>query len=117
MFERFAKRWLGTRKRTRAKGRGTRRRKAKGRRATTASGFLAALARRPALLLACGAGIGLIVGAVVANHRGSPPTVSGKTSSSSEIAAVTPSATALVAPATPTPAPAFPHTASAPVAP
>src|SRR5258707_1100108 len=117
MFERFAKRWLGARKRTRAKGRGTRRRKANGRRATTASGFLAALARRPALLLACGAGIGLIVGAVVATHRGSPPTVSAKPAASSEIAAVTPSAKALVAPATPAPAPALPPSASSPVAP
>ncbi|MFI5019255.1 MAG: hypothetical protein ACHQHK_15015, partial [Dongiales bacterium] len=84
MFERFAKRWLGARKRTRGKGRGTKSRKAKSRRATTATGFLAALARRPALLLACGAGIGLIVGAVVATHRGSPPTVSAKPAGSSE---------------------------------
>ena len=115
MFERFAKRWLGARKRTRGKGRGTRSRKAKSRRATAAYGFLAALARRPALLLACGAGIGLIVGAVVATDRGSPPTVSAKPAGSSEIAAVTPAAKALVTPAAP--APALPPSASSPVTP
>jgi hypothetical protein len=94
MFERFAKRWLGARKRTRGKGRGTKSRKAKSRRATTATGFLAALARRPALLLACGAGIGLIVGAVVATHRGSPPTVSVKPAEVPRSPAVMPAAKA-----------------------
>ena len=89
MFEQFAKRWLGARKRGAAKSRVTKRRKAKAVRAKTACqaglaktglangskagpGLLAALAKRPALLLACGAGIGLIIGALVATTIGEP---------------------------------------------
>jgi polysaccharide deacetylase 2 family uncharacterized protein YibQ len=107
MFERFAKRYLGARKRGRGKGRGTKSRRAKTGRAKTASGFLTGLARRPALLVACGAGIGLIIGALVATHRGSAPAVSAKPAVGSEVAAVmAPPQPAKVAPAeAPTPAP------------
>jgi len=108
MFERFARRWLGGRKRSRGKDRGTTRsRRAKAGRAKSAPGFLAALTRRPALLLACGVGIGLIIGAVVATHRASPPAASAKPAPSSEIAAVAPAPQPpKIAPALPAPMPA-----------
>ena len=123
MFERFAKRWLGARKRGRGKGRGTKSRKARSGRAKAGlakvgPGFLAALAKRPALLLACGAGIGLIVGALVATHRGSPPAVSAKPAASSEIAAIgAPSPEPPKVAAAPVqPAPALPPSATTPMA-
>jgi uncharacterized protein len=118
MFERFAKRWLSARKRVRGKGRVTRRRKAKSSRATAAPGLLAALAKRPALLLACGAGIGLIIGALVATHRASPPAVATKPAASSAAAAVAPSAEPPKVAATPAqPAPALPPSGTVPMAP
>jgi len=115
MFERFAKRWLSARKRVRGKGGRAKSRRAKGRKATAAPGFLAALAKRPALLLACGAGIGLVVGALVATHRG--PLPAARTPASS-IAAVTPAPEPPKPAVTPPqPAPAVPPSTTAPAAP
>jgi polysaccharide deacetylase 2 family uncharacterized protein YibQ len=113
MFERFAKRFLSARKRVRGKGRGSKSRKARSRKATATPGFLAALARRPALLLACGAGIGLIVGALVATHRASPLAVASKPATAVAVAqAPAPEPKAAAAPMPAAPAPAAPPPAS-----
>src|SRR5215813_13671568 len=66
MLERFAK-LISRPKRGKGKSRKPKRRAAK-----RAGVFLTTLAERPMLLLACGAGIGLVVGALLATHRPAP---------------------------------------------
>jgi len=101
-----------------ARAEGTKSRKAKSGRVKTASGFLTALAKRPALLLACGAGIGLIIGALVATHRGSAPAVAAKPAVGSEVAAVTaPPQPPKVAPSHPVEAPTPAPNAGTPATP
>ena len=72
MIERFAK-LIRRPKRGKAKGRKSRRRPVK-----RATGILAALAQRPLVLVACGAGIGLVIGALLATRQSSPAVVAQK---------------------------------------
>src|SRR6516162_8534745 len=72
MIERFAK-LIRRPKRGKAKGRKPKRRPVKG-----ATGILAALAQGPLVLVACGAGIGLIIGALLATRQPSPATIAQK---------------------------------------
>lgn len=71
MLERFAR--LIRRPKRGPKGGKARSRKPKRRSAKSAAGFFVALAERPMLLVACGAGIGLVVGALLATHLPAPP--------------------------------------------
>jgi uncharacterized protein len=82
MLERFAK-LIRRPRRGKAKSLKPKRRPAK-----RAAGFLAALAERPMLLVACGAGIGLVIGALLATYRPTPAIVVPKPLVQPQLAAV-----------------------------
>jgi uncharacterized protein len=119
MLERFAK-LIRRPKRGKAQGGRPKTRRPARRPAKRAAGFFAALAARPMLLVACGAGIGLVTGALLATHRPAPAVVVAKPVAQRQLAAVAPPQTREVdsepsaPPTAALPAPSAPITPAAP---